>query len=110
MTLRETRLAELIRMLRFHWLYRRGRPVPIRLALDVQFDLLKRGIRILHREGAHEYEGDVVRIANTWADVAEAFVREGGDYEAMRDTSLRMLEQVERIMIKAGVDVTRSGW
>lgn len=109
-TLRETRLAEMWRSLRFHYLRRRGRTIPMTLALDVQFDLLKRGVRILHREGAHEYEGDVVAIANAWADAAEDFMRGVGDYETLRGTSLRMLDQVERVMIKAGVDVTRSGW
>lgn len=108
-TLRETRLAALYRSARFHWLRWRGRPVPLTLVLDVHFDLLVRGVRLLHQHGAHEYEPDVASIANDWMDVAERAYREG-DYETIRRASLRTLEQVEAIMLRAGVDVTRSGW
>lgn len=107
--LHETRLAERWRQLRFHWLRWRGRPVPLHLVLDFHFDLMKRGIRLLHSQGAHEYEQDVATIANNWADIAEEATRTG-DYESIRGAALESLIAVERIMIRAGVDMTRSGW
>ena len=99
--LNETWMARAVRLVRWRWLIKRGRPIPLHLMLDVTMDWFIGSVKALHHAGYHDEEADVVMIANSFADQAEAWTRSATSFDDLRGLSASAIDAAETVLVRA---------